>query len=208
MAKLKGPLFSLGASGKIAKTFVFFGWKGLNVAREYVIPINPNTDPQKTQRGYLRDAVAAIHAALALADDPLNGTDVMAYSLLGALQPTPRTWFNTIVKGWIDQNVAALEDVIYHAGSAVAGAEKLTVTMQYTLQEHEDAIDITAGYLYYGTSKTALYNKLACTGVELKAGKDITDLEPGTKYFVQYRPTEHVSFLGANSGIYYGTPTA
>ncbi|GAH96000.1 unnamed protein product, partial [marine sediment metagenome] len=37
MAKLKGPLFSLGASQQLGKALVFFGWKGLDVVREYVI---------------------------------------------------------------------------------------------------------------------------------------------------------------------------
>ncbi|GAI75819.1 unnamed protein product, partial [marine sediment metagenome] len=46
MAKLKGPLFSLGASGALGEAVVYFPWKGLNVVREYVIPSNPKTDPQ------------------------------------------------------------------------------------------------------------------------------------------------------------------
>ncbi|KKM06256.1 hypothetical protein LCGC14_1745880, partial [marine sediment metagenome] len=53
MAKLKGPLFSLGASGQIAKALVYFPWKGLNLVREHVVPSNPNTTGQVTQRGYM-----------------------------------------------------------------------------------------------------------------------------------------------------------
>jgi len=40
VSKLKAPLLSLGASGQIGKSLVFFGWKGLDVVREYVIPSN------------------------------------------------------------------------------------------------------------------------------------------------------------------------
>src|SRR3989304_5419175 len=43
MAKLKAPLLSFGASGKLADTLVYFPWKGLAVVRSYVIPANPNT---------------------------------------------------------------------------------------------------------------------------------------------------------------------
>ncbi|GAH56681.1 unnamed protein product, partial [marine sediment metagenome] len=65
-------LMSLGASGQLGKALVFFPWKGLNVVREYVVPANPDTDLQGTQRGYLTTMVDAIHAAQALDPWPLD----------------------------------------------------------------------------------------------------------------------------------------
>lgn len=59
MAIVRTPLLSFGASGKLAKTLVFFGWKGLDVAREYVVPTNPRTAAQTTQRTLFTDMVAA-----------------------------------------------------------------------------------------------------------------------------------------------------
>jgi len=50
MAKVTGPLFSLSASGKIADAMVFFGWKGINVVRGWVIPANPQSADQGDQR--------------------------------------------------------------------------------------------------------------------------------------------------------------
>jgi hypothetical protein len=50
MAKVTGPLFSLSASGKIANAMVFFGWKGINVVREWLIPTNKQSGPQGDQR--------------------------------------------------------------------------------------------------------------------------------------------------------------
>ncbi|MBA7659124.1 hypothetical protein ES703_67089 [subsurface metagenome] len=65
------------------------------------------------------------------------------------------------------------------------------------------------GYLLlvYGTSKSALVTSLACTFVELNAGKEITSLTAGVKYFVQFKPTLPVEQVGSNSGIFYGVPT-
>lgn len=40
MAKVTGPLHSDGASGTLGKSIVFFGWKGLNVVRSWVVPKN------------------------------------------------------------------------------------------------------------------------------------------------------------------------
>lgn len=51
MARLTAPLLSLGASGQIAKSLVFSTWKGIDYARVYVIPENPNTVAQQETRG-------------------------------------------------------------------------------------------------------------------------------------------------------------
>jgi len=50
MAKVTGPLFSISASGKLGDAMVFFGWKGVNVVRGYVIPSNPQSTGQGDQR--------------------------------------------------------------------------------------------------------------------------------------------------------------
>lgn len=61
MAKLKAPVMSFGARGKLAGSLVFFPWKGIDAVREYVIPANPRSAAQVTQRGYLTDSVAYWH---------------------------------------------------------------------------------------------------------------------------------------------------
>ncbi|MBA7680106.1 hypothetical protein ES703_88414 [subsurface metagenome] len=204
MAKLKAPLLSLGAAGAIGKALVFFNWKGVDCVREYVVPANPKSTAQNLQRGYMIACVDMIHYAQGLAANPLVEADASAYSLLGSLQPTPRTWFNTIVRQWLKQRVAGKHPSIFHGGSAVGGSTKLTVTMQVSSPE----ISISDGYLVYGTSKSALVNALACTFVELNAGKDIPALTAGVKYYVQFRAALPVEQLGSNSGIFYGVPTA
>jgi hypothetical protein len=53
MAKVTGPLFSVSASGKIADSIVFFGWKGVNVVRQWLVPANPKSELQGNQRTML-----------------------------------------------------------------------------------------------------------------------------------------------------------
>ena len=204
MAKLKAPLLSLGASGAVGKSLVFANWKGLDIVREYVIPANPKSTAQGIQRAYMIACVAMIHYAQGLAANPLVEADNMAYSLLGSLQPTPRTWFNTIVRQWLKQRVAGNHPSIYHGGSAVGGSTNLTVTMQVSSPE----VSVEDGYLAWGTSKSALVNFLACSKGDLAAGKEISGRTAGVKLFVQFRPDLPTEQKGANSGIYYGTPTA
>ena len=53
MAKVTGPLFSMSASGKLGDAIVFFGWKGLSVVREWLIPTNKMSAAQGNQRTIL-----------------------------------------------------------------------------------------------------------------------------------------------------------
>ncbi len=59
MAKVTAPLLSFTASGKLANTIVAFTWKGISVMRKYVVPANPQTADQTTQRGYVTSCVSA-----------------------------------------------------------------------------------------------------------------------------------------------------
>lgn len=61
MAKVIAPLLSMDASGAVGKSLVFGKWKGINYARRYLVPMNPNTMNQAKVRGYFTQAVAAWH---------------------------------------------------------------------------------------------------------------------------------------------------
>lgn len=210
MAKLKAPLMSLGASGKLGNALVFFGWKGLDVVREYVIPANPKTTAQNTQRGYFTDAVAAVHTAEGVAVNPLDEYDKSAYALKGATYPTPRTWFNTVIKFWVDCKVAVTTPIIFRHGRTV-DTSKLDFRPQISISE-ETGSDLAAGKFYLGTSKTALTKIKTATvaagdNVSLTVGNGYDDLVAGTKYFWQFRPDAGDLCVGADSGVYYAKAT-
>jgi hypothetical protein len=204
MAKVRAPLFSFGASGKLAKSLVYFGWKGLNVVRSYVVPANPNTIAQQTQRNYLKAAVAKIHTLQAEPTNTFLINDATSYSELGGLEATPRTWFNTISRQWMKQKVAGKIPAVFFAGSCVAGSLKATLT----LRASPESSAITNLTINYGVSKTNLINSVAVTSADLQTGKEITSLSSGVKYYFQARCTLPTTFLGTNSGIWHATPTA
>lgn len=54
MATVKGPLFSLDASGTVAGAVVFSKWKGRNYVRKHAIPSNPKSDGQLSVRAMMR----------------------------------------------------------------------------------------------------------------------------------------------------------
>lgn len=207
MAKLKGPLFSLGATAQLGKALVYFPWKGLNVVREYVIPAYSRTTPQATQRDYFKDAVADIHAAMAEDTNPLVEADTTAYGLWASVVQAATTWFNQAVRNWVDVSIDGKTPTVYRGGISQAGVELLHPAI------YSDQIDgsaITAGKFYYGTSRTALINSIDATITEgiHQASKEISGLSAGIKYFWQFRPDTGQDCEGAYSGIYHGTPTA
>ncbi|GAI26535.1 unnamed protein product, partial [marine sediment metagenome] len=171
MAKLKAPLMSLGASGAIGKSLVFFPWKGLDCVREYVVPANPKSTAQLLQRSYLTAAVLAIHNAQKEETYPLTEIDTTAYALWGSCWKTPRTWFNTICKHLLTLYRAGDYVCIYT--SAVLAEEPLTVTLTLNIVSVAPEPP-TDGDIYWGTSKTALVNIEPCDIAALAAGKAIT----------------------------------
>lgn len=204
MAKVLAPLFSNSASGALAQALVFFPWKGLNCVRKYVVPTNPNSTAQQAIRDKMRLAVAGVHTSMLAAAHPLDSEDRSAYALLGSLKPTPRTWFNSIVKQIVDQLVDSKYWYILSDMHCTPGVDQLSVAGWVTASVGGDP---TSGKLWYGTSKSAMLSSIACTIAELNAGKVIPSLTTGTKYFVQFRPLLAAEYIGCNSGIYIGTPT-
>lgn len=102
MAKPRAPLFGFGASGQLGKALVYGTWKGIDVAREYVVPANPNSAAQSTQRGYMTYAVGQWHDTT----NVLSATDKLAWNRLAGVQKPPRSGFNEFCKRIIDERVA------------------------------------------------------------------------------------------------------
>jgi len=189
---------SLGASGALGKALVFLPWKGLDCVREYVVPSNPKSTLQNTQRGYLIAAVAAIHAAEADAVETLGEVDKTAYSLYASTFPTPRTWFNQMVMRWLLAEVNGEVAQIYaHGVFADVAPSQTTITMY----NHQTATQ--AGFMVAMTSKTAVVETVAADGVANEQIGAFLTLTKGIKYYFQFRPTKVADdkFV-ARSGIY------
>jgi len=206
MAKVKAPLLSFSAAGQIAETLVYFTWKGLDVVRQYVIPANPNTAKQQTQRGYLTAAVAKVQAVRTQAANPLDADDTAAYSLWASALGIVMTWFNAIVKNWLDLEVAGDVPVIYSDGTVTTPTAAAIDLILYL--NEKTGSQLAAGKFYFGSSKTALINAKAATvtpgaTVALTAEDCSAFLTAGVKAFWQFRPNVADPCEGAHSGIYY-----
>lgn len=149
MAKVKGPLMSLSASGSVADTIVFSIWKGRPYVRELVTPSNPQTADQAAVRSILGGIAKAARAVLTSAADQDGfgsaffqsardqapsgqswisnlhkvsyGTDTARLAAWAALNPTQQGYFDASAL-----NVALTDyDPIYPNATAMTAGEQL-----------------------------------------------------------------------------------
>lgn len=148
MAKVKSPLMSAEARGKLADSVVHFPWKGINAVREYVIPANPRTAAQTTQRDRLTAAVAEWHAAL------YTAADVIAWNRYAGIIKGAMTGFNAMVKTHI---LEAIKTNTWERIRDVRVDPILTTTFRVLIEKTSAG---NAPTLYYGKSKTFMPNSL------------------------------------------------
>lgn len=197
MAKVNAPLMSFGASGALAKALVYFPWKGIDCVRQYVIPSNPKTTKQTTQRTILSDAVDAIHAMQIDGTHPLGDADATAYATWASCFSSPRTWFNQAVKNQVDVEVATNTPCIF----GDADMDNATPG-QIDAELWANEATIAAGKFFYGLTKTAMLNSVAATVAAKSCTATLPSLTAGTKYFIQFRADAADPCEGAESGIY------
>jgi hypothetical protein len=179
MAKVKGPLFSLDASGKIADSIVYLKWKGISDVRAYVIPANPRTEKQQAQRAKMTEAVSLWHST------DFNELDFLAWDLYASIMPTPMSGFNAFIKSYIDAKVAEKNFTPLYGGT-ISNITNSGFT--FTIKS-----DLSADVkLYIGTSKTILGNAVSGTyNIGTKTWTfTITGLAEGTKYFFEVKSTD------------------
>lgn len=167
MAIVKAPLLSLGASGKLAGTLVASTWKGLKTMREYVIPANPRTAEQVTERNNFTACVSAFRNYFTAA---LERT---AWDRSALASGKPQSGFNVFMSS-CRQITISDADASYSNGAVAAAGNIVTFTM---LNADDGATGDEAGNFesWSGNSPTSLL--LVDTAITIAAGElDTGDL--------------------------------
>lgn len=148
MAKLTAPLFSFTARSQLGKAIVYFTWKGVNAVRQYVIPANPQSAAQTTQRGYMTDAVAAWHNILTTASDKT------AWNRYAGILANPMSGFNAFVKMWVDIMVLGSDPPVHLRGGSInnSGAGEFDASV-------DEPGEATNVFIQWGYTRTALINE-------------------------------------------------
>lgn len=190
MAKVNAPLFSFGASGKLANSLVFMSWKGLATVRQYLVPANPKSAGQTAQRTKLTNAVAAWHTVA------ITAIDQIAWNSLAALAAKPLSGFNKFVKEHIRIVTAGDTFELLTAGAAAPGAAgELDVTI-------DSGDGVSATVAKWGVKKTLLLTEEALAFAAGSWTGTISGLTTGTRYYVQF--SQVAAGVEGISGIYEG----
>lgn len=196
MSKVTAPLFSFTARGALAKSIVYFPWKGVAAVRSYVVPANPNTAAQATQRGYMTSSVAEWHGA------SYNTLDVAAWNRLANLLATSLSGFNRMVQEWVNE---VLLGNTWERMSAWSNPGLAATTIDTAIQK---AAAGNAPTIRWGTSPTNMPNNAPM--VDVGDGTwtyQITGLTASTLYYI----SADVGASGADwgrLGIYTARTTA
>ena len=193
VAKLTAPLFSLKASGQLAKTLVYMNWKGIEDVRQYVIPANPNTANQQTQRGYFTEAVGAWHTA------GFYTIDLTAWNLLASALKIPASGYNMHMRYYVDAKVAGKTFTELHKcsiSSITASGASVTI----------DIASDKTGKLYIGTSKTLMLTEFAGSFNTDHYEFTLTGLAASKKYYFYIKNT--AAGEAGRTGIYTFETTA
>lgn len=134
MARVQGPLFSLGASGSLGGAIVFAIWKGRAYVRELVKPANPRSDKQLSVRAmmkFLSQQWSAIGATAQDSWENLADADVVS-NFNAYIKKNLRRWRNFIGIGQDSTPDAGDAGPVNGAASAAGGVRMATVTMIVT----------------------------------------------------------------------------
>lgn len=178
MAIVRTPLLSFSASGKIAKSIVFSRWKGLNTARQYVVPANPNTAAQQVQRG-LFATLAAVWTGI------LSAADKAKWAVYSTVLAEPKTAYNLAMQAGLEASKLATINQVYAAAFTVtdnAGDIDASVNL-YDISDGAANQTASAVVLHYGQNPDQLYSDAVMTanGAAEYAGAAIVTT-PGTWY--------------------------
>lgn len=175
MAKVEGPLLSLGAGGALGESIVFSSWKGINYVKKYVVPANPNSTDQQTQRAYFGNAVDAFHGAEYILSDRLSLNRAATFS--GKAQ----SGFNLMVGKYIDMQIAG--DTMYQLRDLEVISEAAG-QLEIGVSEHGDTSDLTVKLLF-GTNPNFLVDQgaMAWDAGDTRYEKTVTGLVAGVVYY-------------------------
>jgi hypothetical protein len=178
LAKVTGPLLSVDASGKIADTIVFSRWRGKKYVRQWVVPANPNTAAQQTQRAYMTTAINSWVQSIGASAQQAWRDYQAGQELSGA---------NEYVSRHIKAALAALTIRYCNTPVATPGVGQVTITWNSNTSCTGRVLKGTSHRVYYGQNDEgapATSHSVVVTG--LAAGVKyfffITSTSPGTEW--------------------------
>jgi len=208
MVRVKGPLFSLEASGTIASSIVFSKWKGRDYVRRHAIPSNPKSGLQVGIRSVFK-WISQDYANLSAADIS-DWTSLAAGDNITPLNAQIRDGVDRARRnlGWRENTTDTASTAPNAPTSATATAQPKTLVLDWTDPATNEADYCIAIYRSTVTGFTPdISNLVGIVAVGVETYTDI-GLTAGTEYFYRARGINTDGVLGALIAEFSGTPTS
>lgn len=208
MARVKGPLFSMEASGTIGNTLVFSKWKGRDYVRRHAIPSNPKSGLQVGIRSVF-GWIAQDYANLA-AGDVTDWTALAAGDNVTPLNAHIRDAVDRARRnlGWRQNTTDSGSTTPNAPTSATATAQPKTLVLDWTDPATNEADYCIAIYRSVSTGFTPdISNLVGIVAVGVETFTDI-NLPAGTEQFYRARGINTDGVLGTLIAQFSGTPTS
>lgn len=187
MAKIKGPLFSVKGSGKLSKSIIYGENKGIKTAKKYEVPLNPNSDDQKDQRGFMTNSV------LAWKTDGYNVLDIEAWNLYAKIQKGFLSGYNMFLKERINKTKIGIPWFpLWNCVIEDPGHASCTAYINCDVNR--------LGRLYSGKTKSSMLQETVGVFDGTKYKFPIAGLEQNTRYYFYIKNIEDTPSV--RTGIY------
>jgi len=203
MARVQGPLFSLGASGALGGAIVFAIWKGRAYVRELVRPANPKSDKQLSVRAmmkWLSQQWATNGSTAQDSWEDLADADVVS-TFNAYIKKNLRRWRNFQGVGQDATPDAGDTGPVNAAATATRGVRMATVTMGVTTLNDAWGLAI---FRKTGSAVTPAFDNLVAV-VPYDATNDVvfvdTPLEPATYHYDFYSITKDGLFTDETDAV-------
>lgn len=208
MARVKGPLFSMEASGTIGGAIVFSKWKGRDYVRRHAIPSNPKSG--------LQTGVRAVFGFIAQDYANLGDADIADWQELAAgdnITPLNAQIRDAVDKarrnlGWRENTTDAPAGTVDAPTDGAATAQPSTLVLGWSAPGSNQPDYCYA--IYRGASgdfTPDISNLIAVVPVSQTAYTDV-GLNAGTTYHYKVRGLSTGGKLGTLSSSFSGTPTS
>lgn len=207
MVRLKGPLFSMEASGTVASAVTFAKWKGRDYARRHAIPSNPKSALQTGVRAVFK-WLSQNFANLATVDR----SDWAAAALADNLTPLNAQIRDGVALarrnlGWRENRLDAAGTAPNAPTTVAATAQPKTIVLTWVDPITNLADQCIAVYRNTATMATPdISNLVAIVDIGVLTYTD-SGLTSGQQYFYKLRGLRKAGTLGAFSTEANGTPT-
>lgn len=154
MAKVQGPLFSMGASGSFGGALVFATWKGINYVRELVIPSNPQSAGQESARNDIRTTAGIVRQVYRNLQTRV-GEALTDLQLLRNASPADITWANYFTQVAKGPNGATLDATEAQYAALTQAQQDSWAAAAASMQPPMQEVAQTAAGGVFVTNKTA-----------------------------------------------------